>query len=102
MIDYAKRRRPLKRNYQVPYAEAIRRQTGVPTMAVGAILDGPQAEAILQQGQADLVAIAREALVDPHWALHAAQALGVDPGWTLWPPSYGWWLQLRQRGGIAD
>jgi 2,4-dienoyl-CoA reductase-like NADH-dependent reductase (Old Yellow Enzyme family) len=102
MIDYAKRRRPLKRNYQVPYAEAIRRQTGVATMAVGAILDGPQAEAILQQGQADLVAIAREALVDPHWALHAAQALGVDPAWTLWPPSYGWWLELRQRSGIAD
>ena len=102
MIDYAKRRRPLKRNYQVPYAQAIRRQTGVATMAVGAILDGPQAEAILQQGQADLVAIAREALVDPHWALHAAQALGVDPAWTLWPPSYGWWLELRQRGGIAD
>jgi len=69
MIDYAKRRRPLKRNYQVPYAEAIRRETGVATMAVGAILDGPQAEAILQRGQADLVAIAREALVDPHWAL---------------------------------
>jgi len=80
MIDYAKRRHPLRRNYQVPYAEAIRRETGVATMAVGAILDGAQAEAILQQGQADLVAIAREALVDPHWALHAAQALGVDPG----------------------
>jgi 2,4-dienoyl-CoA reductase-like NADH-dependent reductase (Old Yellow Enzyme family) len=102
MIDYAKRRRPLKRNYQVPYAEAIRRQTGIATMAVGAILDGPQAEAILQGGQADLVAIAREALIDPHWALHAAQALGVDPGWKLWPPSYGWWLELRQRTGIAD
>jgi 2,4-dienoyl-CoA reductase-like NADH-dependent reductase (Old Yellow Enzyme family) len=102
MIDYAKRRRPLKRNYQVPYAEAIRRETGVATMAVGAILDGPQAEAILQRGQADLIAIAREALVDPHWALHAAQALGVDPDWKLWPPSYGWWLELRQRTGIAD
>jgi 2,4-dienoyl-CoA reductase-like NADH-dependent reductase (Old Yellow Enzyme family) len=56
----------------------------------------------LQRGQADLVAIAREALVDPHWALHAAQALGVDPDWKLWPPSYGWWLELRQRTGIAD
>ena len=102
MIDYARRGRPLKRGYQVPYAEAIRRQTGVPTMAVGAILDAPQAEAILQKGQADLVAIAREALVDPHWALHAAQALGIDPGWKLWPPSYGWWLELRQRTGIAE
>ena len=34
--------------------------------------------------------------------LHAAQALGVDPDWKLWPPSYGWWLELRQRTGIAD
>jgi 2,4-dienoyl-CoA reductase-like NADH-dependent reductase (Old Yellow Enzyme family) len=102
MIDYAKRRRPLKRNYQVPYAEAIRRETGMPTMAVGAILDAPQAEAILQRGQADLVAVAREALVDPHWALRAAQVLGVDPDWTLWPPSYGWWLKLRQRTGIVE
>ena len=102
MIDYAKRRQPLKRGYQVPYAEAIRRETGVPTMAVGAILDGPQAEAILARGQADLIAVAREALYDPHWALHAARALGVDPGWKRWPPSYGWWLELRDRTGIAD
>jgi 2,4-dienoyl-CoA reductase-like NADH-dependent reductase (Old Yellow Enzyme family) len=102
IIDYAKRRQPLKRNYQVPYAEAIRRATGIPTMAVGAILDGPQAETILQRGQADLVAVARQALVEPHWALRAAQALGVDPQWTLWPPSYGWWLELRARTGIVD
>jgi hypothetical protein len=93
LIDYAKRRRPLKRNYQVACAEAIRRDTGMPTMAVGAILDGPQAEAILQRGQADLIAVAREALVDPHWALHAAQVLGVDPDWTLWPTVL--WLVAR-------
>jgi hypothetical protein len=34
--------------------------------------------------------------------LRAAQALGVDPQWTLWPPSYGWWLELRARTGIVD
>ena len=44
-------------------------------MAVGVILDGPQAEAILKAGQADLIAIGREALTDPHWGLHAAQAV---------------------------
>src|SRR3712207_3388843 len=92
----------LFRSYQVPHAEAIRRETGIPTMAVGVILDGPQAEAILQRGQADLIAIGREALADPHWALHAAQALGIDRDWQKWPPSYGWWLQLRGKIGIAD
>lgn len=100
MMDYAKQRRKLQRGHQVPYAEQIRRDTGVPTMAVGVILDGPQAEAILQKGQADLIAIGREALTDPHWALHAAQALGTDPEWEKWPPSYGWWLQLRERIGV--
>ncbi|MGY2049745.1 NADH:flavin oxidoreductase/NADH oxidase [Methylobacterium sp. JK268] len=101
MMDYAKTRTKLQRGHQVPYAEAIRRETGIPTMAVGVILDGPQAEAILQAGQADLIAIGREALTDPHWALHAAQALGTDPDWQRWPPSYGWWLELRDRIGVA-
>ena len=100
IMDFVKKRRKLKRGHQVPYAEAIRHETGIPTMAVGVILDGPQAEAILQAGQADLIAIGREALVDPHWALHAAQALGVDPDWSGWPPSYGWWLELRERIGV--
>lgn len=102
LMDYAKRRQKLKRGYQVPHAEAIRAATGIPTMAVGAILDGPQAEAILQAGQADLIAIGREALMDPHWGLHAAQALGIDPQWQKWPPSYGWWLELRERIGIEN
>ncbi len=100
MMDFAKRRQKLRRGHQVPYAEAIRAATGIPTMAVGVILDGPQAERILQSGQADLIAVGREALTDPHWALHAAQALGADPDWTLWPPSYGWWLELRERIGV--
>lgn len=102
LMDYAKKRQKLTRGFQVPHAEAIRRETGIPTMAVGVILDGPQAEAILREGQADLIAIGREALTDPHWGLHAAQALGIDPEWQRWPPSYGWWLELRERIGIAD
>ncbi|HVY15020.1 MAG TPA: NADH:flavin oxidoreductase/NADH oxidase [Rhodopila sp.] len=100
IMDFAKRRVKLKRGHQVPYAETIRRDTGIPTMAVGVILDGPQAEAILQASQADLIAIGREALMDPHWGLHAAQALGIDPKWERWPPSYGWWLELRDRIGV--
>ncbi|HWK48032.1 MAG TPA: NADH:flavin oxidoreductase/NADH oxidase [Stellaceae bacterium] len=100
IMDFKKKRRKLQRGHQVPYAETIRRETGIPTMAVGVILDGPQAEAILQAEQADLIAIGREALTDPHWALHAAQALAVDPEWGHWPPSYGWWLQLREQIGV--
>jgi 2,4-dienoyl-CoA reductase-like NADH-dependent reductase (Old Yellow Enzyme family) len=102
IMDFKKRRTKLKRGHQVRYAEAIRREVDIPTMAVGVILDGPQAEAILQAGQADLIAIGREALMDPHWGLHAAQSLGVDPDWDKWPPSYGWWLQLRDEIGIED
>jgi 2,4-dienoyl-CoA reductase-like NADH-dependent reductase (Old Yellow Enzyme family) len=102
IMDFKKTRTKLKRGHQVPYAEAIRREVDIPTMAVGVILDGPQAEAILQAGQADLIAIGREALMDPHWGLRAAQALGVDPHWDRWPSSYGWWLQLRDEIGIED
>lgn len=95
------KRTAIKRGFQVPYAATIRRETGVPTMAVGVILDGAQAEAILQEDQADLIAIGREALFNPHWALHAARALDADLDWSLWPPAYGWWLAVRDRIGIA-
>jgi 2,4-dienoyl-CoA reductase-like NADH-dependent reductase (Old Yellow Enzyme family) len=66
--------------FQVPYAEQIKREAGIMTMAVGLILDGPQAEDILQNDQADLIAIAREAIHDPFWPRHQAQAMGVRPG----------------------
>ncbi|MBC8745940.1 2,4-dienoyl-CoA reductase-like NADH-dependent reductase (Old Yellow Enzyme family) [Paraburkholderia sp. WC7.3g] len=100
VMDVAKNRSKLRRGFQVPYARAIRSKADIPTMAVGVILDGPQAEEILQDGSADLIAIGREALTDPHWALHAAQALSADPEWHLWPRSYGYWLSYRDRIGI--
>ncbi len=62
--------------YQVPFSERVRRETGAPTMAVGLITEAQQAEDILARGQADLIAIARAALRNPHWAWHAADALG--------------------------
>lgn len=97
-----RKREPVRKGYQVQYAAAIRREAPMPTMAVGIILDGHQAEAILQAGEADLIAIGREALADPHWALHAAQTLNADPEWSIWPPSYGWWLKMRERVGVVD
>ena len=84
--------------FQVPYAEQIRHEAGIMTMAVGLILDGPQAEAILQNGQADLIAIAREAIHDPFWPRHQAQAMGVDLDFAQWPEQYGWWLDRRAQG----
>ena len=81
--------------FQVPFAERVRHEVSVPTMAVGLILTGHQAESILSDGRADLICIAREALRNPSWALHAVQELGGDPEWALWPPQYGWWLSRR-------
>ena len=67
---------PLGAGYQVPFARAIRQASGLPTVAVGLITDAHQAEAILQGGDADLVALARAFLYEPRWGWHAAAALG--------------------------
>ena len=82
--------------FQLPFAQAIRARAEVATMAVGLILDAHQAEAALQAGQADLIAVGRESLYDPNWALHAARELGEDPRYDMWPEQYGWWLTRRQ------
>ncbi|WP_137701751.1 NADH:flavin oxidoreductase/NADH oxidase [Marimonas lutisalis] len=83
--------------FQVPYAERVREEADMPTMAVGLITHPEQAEAILQRGQADLIAIAREALVNPMWALHAARTLGFDTDFATWPEQSGWWLAGREK-----
>ena len=82
--------------FQVGYAERVRNEVKMNTMAVGLITHPQQAERILAQGQADLIAIAREALVDPMWALHAARTLGHDTLFESWPQQSGWWLAGRQ------
>ena len=76
---------PLGPGYQVPFAEQIRRDAGIPTAAVGMITEAAQADAIIRSGQADLVLLAREMLRDPYWPLHAAQELGQE---TTWPLQY--------------
>ena len=90
------RTRP-KLGFQVPYAEQVRREADIKTMAVGLIVDAAQAEEILQRKQADLIALARELLYNPFWPLHAAQALGVDPEFAAWPEQYGWYLTRRAK-----
>lgn len=85
--------------FQVPYAERVRREAGIKSMAVGLIVDPAYAEDILQKGQADLIAIAREALVNPCWPQMAEIALGrkaID-AMDDWPVQYGWWLKHRER-----
>lgn len=82
--------------FQLPFAERIRKDAAIQTMAVGLILTPQQAEEALQAGRADLIAIGREALFDPNWPLHAAQALGADAGMERWPVQYGWWLVRRE------
>jgi NADPH2 dehydrogenase len=71
--------------YQVPFAEAVKAATGLPTIAVGLITEAQQAEDIVASGKADLVAIARGILYDPRWPWHAAAQLG---GQVQAPPQY--------------
>jgi 2,4-dienoyl-CoA reductase-like NADH-dependent reductase (Old Yellow Enzyme family) len=67
---------PLAPGYQVEFARAVRHSAGIPSAAVGLITEPAQAEAIVAEGRADQVMIGRAFLRDPHWALHAARALG--------------------------
>ena len=76
---------PLGPGYQVPFAARIRREAKLPTAAVGMITDPVQANAIVTNGEADLVFLARELLRDPYWPLHAAAAL-EEP--AAWPTQY--------------
>lgn len=76
---------PLGPGYQVPFAETIKKETGVMTGAVGLITDAQQANTIIAGEQADIVLLARQLLRDPYWPLHAATTLGAD---VPWPPQY--------------
>jgi 2,4-dienoyl-CoA reductase-like NADH-dependent reductase (Old Yellow Enzyme family) len=87
----------IRPGYQVPYAEAIKRDAKIRTMAVGAILDGPQAETIISRGLADLVAVGREMLADPNWAFHAAEALSVADPYAVLPRYYAFYLERRAK-----
>ena len=76
---------PTEPGYNVPIAEQIRRETGLAVRTVGMIVTAKQAEAIVAEGKADMVALARAFLDDPHWGWHAAQTLGAE---VARPPQY--------------
>ncbi|MGF1453856.1 MAG: NADH:flavin oxidoreductase/NADH oxidase [Alphaproteobacteria bacterium] len=91
------RRMVIDQGFQVPFAARIRQEANIATMAIGFLWDPEMCEALLAEGAADMVALARELLDDPNWPLHAAQRLGTDQGFALWPPEFGWWLNKRDR-----
>ncbi|CAN7757437.1 NADH:flavin oxidoreductase/NADH oxidase [Variovorax sp. LjRoot290] len=84
--------------FQVPFSERIRQEAQIKTQAVGMIVDAHQAEEVLADGKADLIALGREALFDPYWPHHAAITLGVDPAYKRWPVRHGVWLAKRAPG----
>ncbi|MDY3553533.1 NADH:flavin oxidoreductase/NADH oxidase [Gemmata sp. JC717] len=83
---------PVGKGYQVPFADAIRRETGLLTGAVGLITETQQANEVITSGAADLAFLARELLREPYWALKAAQTLGQEPAW---PVQYGYAVKRR-------
>jgi 2,4-dienoyl-CoA reductase-like NADH-dependent reductase (Old Yellow Enzyme family) len=83
-------------NYQVPLSKEVR-QSGIATIAVGLISDPQDAERIVAEGEADLIALARGALEDPNWPIHARHALeGGGKAYELWP------VQARDRIKAKD
>jgi len=85
---------PVGRNFQVPFAEAIRAEADILTGAVGLITDPHQADEIITGGCADLVLLAREMLREPYWAIKAQQTLNQAPSWPL---PYGYAVQRARR-----
>lgn len=83
---------PVGPGYQVAFAAAVKRATGLPTIAVGLITEPRQAEEIVSSGQADMIALARGILYDPRWPWHAAAELGAE----VRAPKQYWRSQPRE------
>lgn len=84
--------------YQTAYAETIRREARVPTAAVGLITEAAEAEAIIANGRADLVALGRIALDDPNWPVHARRELdGETDSYDLWPKQAGYAVNGKDK-----
>ncbi|MGV9275021.1 bifunctional salicylyl-CoA 5-hydroxylase/oxidoreductase [Streptomyces griseosporeus] len=84
----AEERPEFGRSYQTPFADRIRHEVGVPVIAVGAISSWDDVNSLILAGRADLCALARPHLYDPHWTLHAAAEQGYDGPGAVWPAPY--------------
>lgn len=87
--------------FQVPFAERVRREADIPTIAVGLITQAEHAAEIIEQGQADIVMIGREALIDPNWPSAARTQLQPEAGYAHWTEPLGWWLDRRVQSIAA-
>ncbi|MEX2617055.1 MAG: NADH:flavin oxidoreductase/NADH oxidase [Alphaproteobacteria bacterium] len=83
--------------FQAGFAERIRREAGIMTIAVGGITTAQEAETILRQGQADLVGVAREFIWNADWAAHCAKELGAPDPYGQMPHEYAYRLRLRDK-----
>jgi len=88
---------PRVAGYHVPHSRRIRQACGIQTMAVGLITEARHAEEVLEQGDADLIAMARELMWNPQWPSHAAQALGLRDPFAILPDSYAHRLRRREE-----
>src|SRR5262249_57333126 len=93
--------REIRYGYQVPLSEYVRRHADIMTMAVGLIIHGDQAEQILSEGHADLIAIGREILNNPNWPMDAALKLGAEGPFRNVPPQFGYRLGTRAKSGVG-
>ena len=84
--------------YQVPFAQRVKAEVGMPTIAVGMITEPEQAEAIIRSGEADAVSLARAMLYDPRWPWHAAAKLGAQVS----APKQYWRSQPREFKDLFD
>jgi 2,4-dienoyl-CoA reductase-like NADH-dependent reductase (Old Yellow Enzyme family) len=88
---------PRSPGYHMPFAERIRREAGIATMAPGLVTEARQAEGYLQEGKVDLIVLARELMWNPNWPAHAAKELGAPDPLALLPKTYAWWLRRREE-----
>ncbi len=89
-------REAIPMGFRLSFSERVRADVDIPTMTHGFIVLADHAESIVQEGRADLIGIAREALYNPYWPRHAAHQLGYNPDFSDWPKQYGWWLVRRE------
>jgi len=75
----ARQKIPFAPHFNAPFAERVRKESGLATMLVGLVTGAREAEDLIASGKTDMVALARGAMYDPRWPIHAAMELGVEP-----------------------